>query len=221
MNYLNRSHPTIKFTFQHSSTSIDFLDLTIYKGERHNTSLTLDLKPFFKATNKFQYLKFTSAHPRSIFTSLVKGELTRLLRACSNEETYTNVSGKLFKALIERGYPNNMLRKTLQQVPFSIRDNVLKGSQKTSQTYDTFLKVKYSPDLDTKALNRIISPNSQERAKIPNPCLSLNRMDNLSRTLVRAKLKQYPDPPKSTNPRLLNRKEATQCHVAPRVVNVA
>ncbi len=38
------------------------LDLTIYKGERCRTSQIIDLKPFFKPTNKFQYLIYTSAH---------------------------------------------------------------------------------------------------------------------------------------------------------------
>ncbi len=91
IQYLNQSHPTIKFTHERSTNSIDFLDLTIYKGRRHATSLILDMKPFFKATNKFQYLEYSSAHPRGIFTSLAKG---RLLRACSDEQTYKNVSYK-------------------------------------------------------------------------------------------------------------------------------
>ena len=136
IHYLNQSHPTIKFTHESSSNSVDFLDLTIYKGPRHATSLKLDLKPFFKPTNKLQYLEYSSSHPRGTFASLVKGELTRLLRACSSQETY---SDKLFQALIERGYPNYLLQKTLQQVPFHNRDKL--GTKKeTKQTYDTFFK---------------------------------------------------------------------------------
>lgn len=55
MQYLNQSHPTIKFTYETSIWSVDFLDLTIYKGRRHTTTLTLDLKPFFKPTNKLNF----------------------------------------------------------------------------------------------------------------------------------------------------------------------
>ena len=80
MQYLNQSHPTIKFTHESSTNSVDFLDLTIYKGTRHATSLILDLKPYLKKNNKFQYLEYNSSHPRGTFASLVKGELTRLLR---------------------------------------------------------------------------------------------------------------------------------------------
>ncbi len=199
MLYLNQAHPTIKFTHECSTSSVDFLDLTIYKGQRHATSHILDIKPFFKATNKFQYLEYSSAHPRNTFSSLAKGELTRLLRACSNEETYINVSNKLLKALKERGYPNHLLQNTLQQVPFQNRDILLMQRKGERQNYDTFLKVSYTLDLDTKSLRQILKPNEGEE-KIPDPCLSLSKTDNLAKTLVRAKLKQYPDPPTSTTP---------------------
>ena len=38
IEYLNKAHPTIKFTFECSTQSVDFLDLTIYKGPRHTAS---------------------------------------------------------------------------------------------------------------------------------------------------------------------------------------
>ena len=200
IQYLNQSHPTIKFTHESSTSSVDFLDLTIYKGPRHTTSLMLDLKPFFKATNKFQYLEYSSSHPRGTFASLIKGELTRLLRACSSQETYNRVADKLLTALKERGYPNYLLQKTLQEVPFQNRDKLLVTEKDVKQTYDTFFKVSYTPNLDTRSLRKILRPNNQEAGKIPNPCLSLSKTDNLAKALVRAKLKQYPDPPKSTTP---------------------
>ena len=76
IEYLNQSHPTIKFTHESSTTSVDFLDLTIYKGQRHSSSFLLDIKPFLKPTNKFQYLEYNSAHPKGTFASLTKGVLT-------------------------------------------------------------------------------------------------------------------------------------------------
>lgn len=215
MLYLNQCHPTIKFTYESSTNSVDFLDLTIYKGRRHAASLILDFKPFFKSTNKFQYLQYTSAHPRGIFASLTKGELTRLLRACSSEETYRHVSDKLLRALRERGYPNNLLQRTLQQVPFSSRNRLLEGEKKNRQTYDTFLRVTYSPYLDTRTLSKIIQPNDKEKGKVPNPCLSLSKTDNLAKTLVRAKLKQYPDPPKATTPITIKVTKPKECNSTP------
>jgi len=74
VRYLNSAHDTIKFTCESSEQSVDFLDLTIYKGSRFLNTGKLDIKPFFKHTNKFQYLHFNSAHPRNVFGSLIKGD---------------------------------------------------------------------------------------------------------------------------------------------------
>ena len=57
VQYLNRSHQTIKFTYESSPLNVDFLDITIYKGEGYICHKKLDIKPFFKKTNKFQYLE--------------------------------------------------------------------------------------------------------------------------------------------------------------------
>ncbi len=64
VRYLNNAHHTVKFTYECSSTTVDFLDLTLYKGPRFQLENKLDTKPF-KTTNKFQYLEYSSAHPRN------------------------------------------------------------------------------------------------------------------------------------------------------------
>ena len=179
---------------------MNYLDLSIYKGQRYKSSQILDIKPYFKPTNKFQYLKYNSAHPKGIFTSLVKGELSRLLRASSSEDTYRVVTEKILKAFRERGYPKDTLDKISKQVPFNSRDKLLTGEKKHKQAYDTFLSIKHTPDLDTKAIRQILKPNAQEEKKVPIPCLSMKKTNNLATKLVRAKLKQYPDPPKSESP---------------------
>ena len=175
LKYLNEAHPTIKFTSEYSNTNVNFLDITIYKGPRYKTSLVLDIKPFFKPTNK------SSAHPRNIFKSLIEGELTRLLRACSDKETFENVTNKLLKALAERGYPNQLLQDTLQQVPFERRTKILEGKEKEEIKYDTFFKIDYTPDLNSKKLRQIIQPHKDEGSNIPHPCVSLKKKDNLAK----------------------------------------
>lgn len=99
-----------------------------------------------------------------------------------------------------RGYPIPLLQKILQQVPFQNRTNLLNNKEEERiQTHSTIFKVNYTPDLDTKSLRKILQPDEQE-PQIPTPCLSLGKTDNLAKKLVKAKLKQYPDPPKSTTP---------------------
>ncbi len=198
--YLNKSHPTIKFTYESSRTEIDFLDITIYKGKRFNHKSILDVKPFFKKTNKFQYLQYNSAHPRQTFRSVLKGELTRLLRASSDPEIYTTIQEKLRTEFRNRGYPNKLIQQVIDSVPHNNRQDTLTQTNKQTKEYDTFLVVEYSEDLDVKKLKSILTPQPQETEHVPKPCLSLKRKRNLRQHLVRAKLKDCSEPPKSDTP---------------------
>ena len=194
VRYLNDAHPTIKFTFECSDSSIDFLDLTIYKGSRFYTEGYLDIKPFFKSTNKFQYLQFNSAHPRNTFGSLIKGELTRLLRACTDPIEYNNIKGKMFGIFKDRGYPTRLIHRALDSVPFDTRSSLLREHP---PKYDTYFVLEYTPDLDVRKLRSIIAPHPLE-TEVPKPCVGFKRAKNLANRLVRAKLRNTTDLPKSS-----------------------
>ena len=64
---LNDFHPTIKYDYTISETSIDYLDITIYKGDQFEATCRLYTKTHFKPTNSFQYIHYTShQHTHSI-----------------------------------------------------------------------------------------------------------------------------------------------------------
>ena len=194
INYLNSAHDTIKFTHECSDNSVDFLDITIYKGNRFRNSQLLDVKPFFKKTNKFQYLEYSSSHPKQTFKSLIKGELTRLLRACSDANAYEEVNQKIYKAFRDRGYPAWLIKGVQRSVPYANRPNTLLRTINKDKEYDTFLSIEYTPDLDIKKIQSILKPLQHEVDHVPKPCLSLRKTKNLRQYLVRAKLKNCTDP---------------------------
>ncbi len=200
VDYLNESHHTIKFTYDCSQHTVDFLDLTIYKGERYGDNNILDIKPYFKKTNKFQYLQYSSAHPKRIFSSLLKGELTRLLRACSNKEEYIKTTDKICQAFRERNYPPSLIKSVRESVPYENRPQTLLQTDRGPCPFDTFLVVEYTPDLDTKSLQTSLKPTTAENEHIPKACLSMKIPKNLSKLLVRAKLKNCTNPPVSMTP---------------------
>ena len=200
MDQINKAHPTIKFTYECSNTSIDFLDLTIYKGERYRSTGKLDVKPFFKHTNKFQYLEYNSAHPSNTFKSVVKGEMTRLLRACSSEQIYKEIQRKMHRIFRDRGYPNRLIQDTFHTVQFKDRLPLLDKERDTECPYDTFLVTTYTPDLNVPALRNILKPTEDEKEHVPKPCLSLKKAKSLRKILVRAKLKNSEDPPQASQP---------------------
>ena len=76
----NSHHPTIKFTAEIPDKEINFLDTTVFKGERFNKQAILDICTHFKATETFRYTHFSSCHPPGVRKGIIKGEALRHLR---------------------------------------------------------------------------------------------------------------------------------------------
>ena len=76
----NKHHQTIKFTAVVSETETNFLDTTVYKGERFRYESVLDVRTHFKPTETFQYTYFSTCHPSEVKRGFIKGEALRLLR---------------------------------------------------------------------------------------------------------------------------------------------
>ena len=120
-NELNNFHPTIKYTHELSNQSVNFLDITIFKGKRFSDSHILDLAPYFKPTNRFQYLHFDSCHPSHTFKGLILGEAIRMLRASSDPTIFADAILVIKNALIDRKYPVKLINKTLKQITYKDR----------------------------------------------------------------------------------------------------
>ena len=84
---LNTFHPNLWFTHRHSTSTIDFLDLTIYKGTRFHFTNILDTKTFQKPLTLYQYLHFSSHHTPNILRAIIKGECIRYARTNTAHET--------------------------------------------------------------------------------------------------------------------------------------
>ena len=86
----NSQHPTMKFTAEISDKKIDFLDTTVFKGERFNKQAILDIRTHFKPTETFQYTHFSSCHPPWVRKGSAKG-----LSARSFVENITQIKTRL------------------------------------------------------------------------------------------------------------------------------
>ena len=106
---LNNMHSSIKITYSLSNVSVDFLDLTIYKGPNMLVNNRLDTKIYQKPFNKFLYLPFNSYHTREQKTAFIKGLLIAYIRANSTKAGYTDVRNKFYFRLRNRGYPSEFL----------------------------------------------------------------------------------------------------------------
>ena len=121
LNKLNNMHPTIKFISEYSSQAIHYLDLEIYKATRFARTNIFDLQPYYKPTNTFNYLHFSSAHPQHTHTALIKGKLVRLLRLSSSSKTFNEHALMLYHHILSRGYPKRKLRKIISNYTYTLR----------------------------------------------------------------------------------------------------
>ena len=110
LQVLNSHHPSIKLTMTFSPLTVDFLDITIFKGPDFHTTGILDTKVFFKPTDSHALLHHTSFHPPHTFKGIVKSQLIRFDRICSRPEDREEAIQVLFTALRQRGYTRQFLR---------------------------------------------------------------------------------------------------------------
>ena len=104
----NSFHPNITFSVNTSTTSVNFLDVTIFKSHLQQ----LQFKLYHKPTSSFQYVHYTSNHPKSTKLSIVYGEALRILRNTSTPSDQDTSLQQLTINFRNRGYP----LKTIQSM---------------------------------------------------------------------------------------------------------
>ena len=78
---------------------------------------------------------YLPCHPPGVKKGFVKGEGLRLLRTNSSEETFVE-NIRIFKLRLRaRGYPNNLIDKTLSEVKFSDRKKALESQPKLKKMF--------------------------------------------------------------------------------------
>ena len=113
-----RHHPTIKFTAEISGKETNFLDTTIFKGERFHKDSVLDINTHFKWTEKFQYTLKVSIHAPGVKKGFTNGEALRLLRTNSSETKFEENICNFKSHLRVRRYADYLVNKVLAEVKF-------------------------------------------------------------------------------------------------------
>ena len=189
----NRLHPTIKFTAEISEKEINFLDTTVFKGERFNKDSIFDICTHFKPTEKFQYTHFSSCHAPGVKKGFIKGEALRLLRTNSSKTSFEEKIKNFRSNLRVRGYPEKLVNKVLAEVEFKNRKSALQQKPKLQKRLLPFV-TQYNPSVPN--LKNILmnkwhliqdQPLLREIYRDP-PFISYRRGKSLKDILVRAKL---------------------------------
>ena len=196
--YLNNIHPTIKFTSNHSFTSIPFLDFSV---SLTNGTITTDL--YTKATDKHQYLLQSSCHPKHTKRAIPFSLAVR--RSFSSDDTFTLRTNELKTYLNKRGYNLSFLKQEIGRVNDITRSDALtnKDTPDTDQPTRVPLVITYNPALRSvssiiqKRFNILSSSPQCANVFKSTHLVAFRRSDNLGNLLVSAKL---PNPTHNTPP---------------------
>ncbi|XP_060066994.1 uncharacterized protein LOC132547247 [Ylistrum balloti] len=140
MESLSRFHPKIKFTYEVSSTSMNFLDTTVIKEEDGTLQTTLYTKP----TDAHLYLHYHSCHPRQQIRNIPFGQLLRVRRICSTLDEFEKHSRVMCDHFRLRGYPRNLLESATVKARNTDRLTLLRKADTNAKTIVPFI-TKYDP----------------------------------------------------------------------------
>ena len=112
--HLNTFTPSIRIKYNFHETEVNFLDTITYKGTHFKDTGTLESRIYFKETDTHSLLYKTSYHPTHTYRGLVKSQLLRFHRICSDRDEFYKATKTLFSVLRTRGYSRSFLRYTLK-----------------------------------------------------------------------------------------------------------
>ena len=136
-----------------SDKSVDFLDVTIYKGTKFETSGYIDYKVFFKPTYTHQLLHCKSFHPHHTFKGIVKSHIIRFHRNSSNKQNFNEACSVLFNALKPRGYSTRFLRKINSETVREIENPLVSTEPYKPYTIHHNLPPRIGTETETDLLN--------------------------------------------------------------------
>ena len=193
--HLNRFDRSIKIKYTLHQTEVNFLDTVTYKGRDFPHTHRLDIRVYFKETDTHALLFKTSYHPKHTFRGIVKSQLLRFQRICSQPGEFWDAKSVLFRALRQRGYSRSFLRSCLR----SFRTKREPNGAEMIPLITTFSKA-------SVLLNRNLKENFDRFMSVDgvldhHRVISAYRKNpNLGDLLVRSRLPQLRRPKKKPSP---------------------
>ena len=186
---LNNAHPTIKFTSEYSTDSINFLDVNVIR--RGDTLLT-DL--FVKPTDTHQYLEASSCHPIHCKNSIPYSQALRLNRICSETAFYDRRCNELEAWLINRGYDSKLVRSKILDARKFKRSELLNSRKDDKKEFKLTLNLVYHPAFQNlrkllQKIHVILACNKEHHNVFSHvPLVGFRKGKSLKDFLVRAKV---------------------------------
>lgn len=120
--YFNNNNFGLKFTMEHNSVTIPFLDLLI---SGNSITSRVDTVTYRKETAGNTTLHAASCHPLHTVQAIPMGELVRAKRNCSSATAFDIEKQTVCKRLKERQYPPWMLGRATEKIAHVDRESLL------------------------------------------------------------------------------------------------
>ena len=142
-DFMNNLHPTIKFTFEHSTQEISFLDMKIHIGADRKLSTTLYRKP----TDCAALLHFHSNHSLKCKESIVFSQALRYNLLIADDNVLQKELDSLTISLLARKYPLEVITRNISKALLHSRYTLLHRTPKASSSRSVLPVVTpYSPE---------------------------------------------------------------------------
>ena len=126
--FTNNLHPTIKFTFKHSTQEISFLDMKIHIGTDHRLSTALYRKP----TDCAALLHFHSNHSLKCKERIAFSQDLRYNLLIADDALLQKELDFLAISLLARQYPLEIITRNISKALLHSRDTLLYRPPKTA-----------------------------------------------------------------------------------------
>ena len=205
VEYLNSCLPSIKFEAEISTTSVNFLDVTVSITKDGDIKTGLYTKP----TDAHNYLSYQSCHPPTCKDSIPYSQFLRLRRICSDTADLISEAKKMSSHFHRAGYPKKLLQMAFDKTWKLNREDLLEyklPDKEKEKEKNFFLITTYHPS--GSILDKIISKNWDllDRTSSTRPLLEyrivkgFRRPKNCRDNLIRAKTSNPWDVPVAPKP---------------------
>ncbi|KAL2083083.1 hypothetical protein ACEWY4_020856 [Coilia grayii] len=123
MTYINSTTRFLRFTVEHSTDKVNFLDLTVYK----NAQGTLETAIYRKPLSRNTLLRADSHHPKQLIKNIPIGQFLRLRRNCSSDAEFEQGAIEMSKCFHNRGYSAGDISTAYQRAKSAQRSHLHRG----------------------------------------------------------------------------------------------
>ena len=129
IEFCSAYHPSLKYIFEISESSLSFLDLCLSISDARITT-----NIHYKPTDTHSYLDYSSSHPPHGKKDIPYSQFLRLRRISSDDDEYVAKSKEMASFFVNRGYPCSVVTNSQRRTQEISRERALGNSERRDRS---------------------------------------------------------------------------------------